>query len=200
MQKKLCSFALFKNLYMNLKSIISITGKPGLYKIVSQTKSGFIVESLAEGKKLPVYSTDKVSALEDICIYTTTEDMPIIEVYAKVYDTTKGAAAIDHNAKPEELRAYLANIVPEFDQERVYNSDLKKLFLWFNILVKSEFFKQQEAEAKKAGKKDDKKEDTKKVVDKKVTTKKVATAKPIAKKPSAAKTPIKKAAGSKKNG
>ena len=183
---------------MNLKSIISITGKPGLYKIVSQTKSGFIVESLAEGKKLPVYSTDKVSALEDICIYTTTEDMPIIEVYTKVYDTTKGAAAIDHNAKPEELRAYLAKIVPEFDQERVYNSDLKKLFLWFNILVKSEFFKQQEAEAK--AKKAEKNVD-KKVADKKVTIKKPTTAKPIvAKKPSAAKTPIKKAAGSKKNG
>lgn len=186
---------------MNLKSIISITGKPGLYKIVSQTKSGFIVESLAEGKKLPVYSTDKVSALEDICIYTTTEDMPIIEVYAKVYETTKGAAAIDHNAKPEELRAYLVKIVPEFDQERVYNSDLKKLFLWFNILVKSEFFKQQEAEAKKASNKDDKNEDVKKVADKKVTAKKPTSAKPIvAKKPSAAKTPIKKAAGSKKNG
>lgn len=181
---------------MNLKSIISITGKPGLYKIVSQTKSGFIVESLAEGKKLPVYATDKVSALEDICIYTTTEDMPIIDVYTKVYDTTKGAVAIDHNAKPEELRAYLAKIVPEFDQERVYNSDLKKLFLWFNILIKSEFFKQQEAEAKKAEKNVDKK-----VADKKVTTKKTTTAKPIvAKKPSAAKTPIKKAAGSKKNG
>lgn len=186
---------------MNLKSIISITGKPGLYKIVSQTKSGFIVESLAEGKKLPVYASDKVSALEDICIYTTTEDMPIIEVYTKVYDTTKGAAAIDHNAKPEELRAYLAKIVPEFDQERVYNSDLKKLFLWFNILVKSEFFKQQETEARETEKNADKKDDSKKVVDKKTTIKKVTTAKPVvAKKPSAAKTPIKKAAGSKKNG
>lgn len=185
---------------MHLKSIISITGKPGLYKIVSQTKSGFIVESLAEGKKLPVYATDKVSALEDICIYTTTEDMPIVQVYDKVYSSTKGKEAIEHNAKPEELRAYLATIVPEFDQERVYNSDLKKLFLWFNILVKSNFFKEQEAEEKKAEKNADKKEDAKKVADKKVTAKKVTTAKPIAKKPSATKAPIKKAAGSKKNG
>lgn len=184
---------------MNLKSIISVTGKPGLYKIVSQTKNGFVVESLVDNKKVPVYASDKVSALEDISIYTTTEDMPLIEVYAKLYESTKGAEAIDHNAKPEELRAFLAKVVP-FDQERVYNSDLKKLFLWFNILVKSDFIKNQEAEAKKevAAQKDDKK----KVTEKKTTApKKVAAAKPIiAKKPSAAKAPIKKAAGSKKNG
>lgn len=184
---------------MNLKSIISVTGKPGLYKVVSQTKSGFIVESLADGKKLPVYASDKVSALEDISIYTTTEDMPLLEVFAKLYESTKGKAVIDHNSKPEELRTYLAKTV-DFDQERVYNSDLKKLFMWFNILVTSDFFKQQEEEAKKAEKEGDKKDDKKKVADKKPTAKKPATAKPIAKKPSATKAPIKKAAGSKKNG
>lgn len=184
---------------MNLKSIISVTGKPGLYKIVSQTKNGFVVESLVDNKKVPVYASDKVSALEDISIYTTTEDMPLIEVYAKVYEFTKGEAAIDHNAKPEELRTYLAKVVP-FDQERVYNSDLKKLFLWFNILVKSDFIKNQEAEEKKEA--SAKKDDKKKVAEKKTTTtKKAPSAKPIvAKKPSAAKAPIKKAAGSKKNG
>ena len=133
---------------MNLKSIISVTGKPGLYKIVSQTKNGFVVESLVDSKKVPVYASDKVSALEDISIYTTTEDMPLIEVYAKLYESTKGAEAIDHNAKPDELRVFLAKVAP-FDQERVYNSDLKKLFLWFNILVKSDFIKNQEAEEKK---------------------------------------------------
>ncbi len=183
---------------MNLKSIISITGKPGLYKIVSQTKGGFVVESLADGKKLPVYASDKVSALEDISIYTTGDDMSLIDAYAKIYDSTKGKEVIDHNSKPEELRAFLSKIV-DFDQERVYNSDLKKMFLWFNILVKSEFFKKQEAEAKEE-KATAKKETVKKVTDKKNTAKKVVSAKPIAKKPSAAKTPIKKAAGSKKNG
>lgn len=185
---------------MNLKSIISITGKPGLYKVVSQTKSGFVVESLADAKKLPVYASDKVSALEDISIYTTTEDMPLLEVFAKMYESTKGKSAIDHNSKPEELRAYLVKIV-DFDQDRVYNSDLKKLFMWFNILVTSDFFKQQEAEAKKGEKDADEKDAKKKVADKKTATKKPATAKPVAaKKPSAAKATIKKAAGSKKNG
>ncbi|MCB9174319.1 MAG: DUF5606 domain-containing protein [Flavobacteriales bacterium] len=184
---------------MNLKSIISVTGKPGLFKVVSQTKSGFIVESLADGKKLPVYASDKVSALEDISIYTTTEDMPLLEVYGKLYESTKGKEAVDHNSKPEELRAYLAKVV-DFDQERVYNSDLKKLFMWFNIMIKSDFFKQQEAEPKKAEKGVDTKDTKKKVTDKKVTTKKPTTAKPVAKKPSAAKATVKKAAGSKKNG
>ena len=70
---------------MNLKSIISITGKPGLYSVVSQTKNGLIVESVGEGKRLPVYASDKVSALEDISIYTTTEDMPLAEVYKKEF-------------------------------------------------------------------------------------------------------------------
>lgn len=180
---------------MNLKSIISITGKPGLYKVVSQTKSGFVVESLSDGKKLQVYASDKVSALEDISLYTTNDDMPIVEVYSKINLSTSGAAAIDHNSKPEELRAYLSKIIPEFDQERVYNSDLKKLFMWFNILIKSDFFKQQETEDKKL------EENAGKKADKKVTSKKVTkVVKPISTKTSAAKTPIKKAAGSKKNG
>ena len=148
---------------MNLKSIISITGKPGLYSVVSQTKNGLIVESVGEGKRLPVYASDKVSALEDISIYTTTEDMPLAEVYNKVFEFTKGKEAVDHKAKPEELRTYLAGIV-DFDQERVYNSDLKKLFQWFNLLVKAGLLKPDEKEEKKAEKKDDKKAPAKKVI------------------------------------
>jgi hypothetical protein len=177
---------------MNLKSIISITGKPGLYSVVSQTKNGLIVESVGEGKRLPVYASDKVSALEDISIYTMKEDMPLAEVYTKVFEATKGKEAIDHKAKPEELRAYLGKII-DFDEERVYNSDLKKLFQWFNLLVKADLLKPEEKEEKKAEKKDAKKAPAKKAAAKKTTTAK----KPAAKTASAKATP-KKAGGVKK--
>tara|TARA_R110001592_G_scaffold72804_3_gene222478 strand:+ start:439 stop:963 length:525 start_codon:yes stop_codon:yes gene_type:complete len=167
---------------MNLKSIISITGKPGLYSVVSQTKNGLIVESVGEGKRLPVYASDKVSALEDISIYTMKEDMPLSEVYTKVFESTKGKEAIDHKAKPEELRAYLGKII-DFDEERVYNSDLKKLFQWFNLLVKADLLKPEEKEEeKKAEKKDAKKAPAKKAVAKKTTTAKTASAKAAPKK------------------
>lgn len=177
---------------MNLKSIISITGKPGLYSVVSQTKNGLIVESVDEGKRLPVYASDKVSALEDISIYTMEEDMPLSEVYTKMFDSTKGKEAIDHKSKPEELRAYLGKII-DFDEERVYNSDLKKLFQWFNLLVKADLLKPEEKEEKKAEKKDAKKAPAKKTAAKKTTTAK----KPAAKTASAKAAP-KKAGGVKK--
>jgi hypothetical protein len=178
---------------MNLKSIISITGKPGLYSVVSQTKNGLIVESVGENKRLPVYASDKVSALEDISIYTTKEDMPLAEVYTKVFEFTKGKAAIDHKAKPEELRTYLAGIV-DFDQERVYNSDLKKLFQWFNLLVGAGLLKPEVKEEKKAAKA----EGDKKAPAKKIAAKKTTTAKKPAAKTAAAKAAPKKAGGVKK--
>lgn len=174
---------------MNLKSIISITGKPGLFSVVSQTKNGLIVESVGEGKRLPVYASDKVSALEDISIYTTKEDMPLAEVYTKVFEFTKGKEAVDHKANPEELRTYLAKIV-DFDQERVYNSDLKKLFQWFNLLVKADLLKPEEKEAEK--------KDVKKAPAKKAAAKKTTTTKNPAAKTASAKAAPKKAGGVKK--
>lgn len=180
---------------MNLQSIISITGKPGLYKVISQTKNGLIVEAVADGKRLPVYASDKVSALEDISIYTINDDMPLVEVYQKIFDFTKGKEAIEHNSKPEELRTYLENILPEFDQERVYNSDLKKLFQWFNLLVKADLLKPEE---KKEEKKAEKKEAAKKAPAKKTAAKTTAAKKPAAKKTATAKSTAKKTTGAKK--
>jgi hypothetical protein len=177
---------------MNLKSIISITGKPGLYSVVSQTKNGLIVESVGEGKRSPVYASDKVSALEDISIYTMKEDMPLSEVYTKVFESTKGKEAIDHKAKPEELRAFLGKII-DFDEERVYNSDLKKLFQWFNLLVKADLLKPEVKEEKKAAK-----EEGKKAPAKKAAVKKTTTAKKPATKTASAKAAPKKAGGVKK--
>ena len=175
---------------MNLTSIISITGKPGLFKVISQTKNGLVVEAVADGKRMPVYASDKVSALEDISIYTINDDLPLADVYEKIYASTKGKAAIEHNSKPEELRAYLEKILPEFDQERVYNSDLKKLFQWFNLLIKADLLKPEA--------KEEKKEATKKAATAKKTAPKAAAKKSAPKKTTAAKGATKKAGNVKK--
>jgi DNA primase len=120
---------------MNLESIISVTGKPGLYKVLSQIKNGLIVESIVDGKRTPIHATDKVSALSDISIYTNDGDMPLAEIYEVIYKKTEGKAAVDHKAKGEELKSFMTSVVPNYDEDRVYNSDLKKLFQWFNMLV-----------------------------------------------------------------
>jgi len=153
---------------MDLESIISITGKPGLFKVISQIKNGLIVESLLDGKRMPVHASDKVSALSDISIYTYESDIPLSEIYDKMFEKTAGKAAIDHKAKPEELRGYFKEVIEDFDQERVYNSDLKKLFQWFNLLAENGLLKKE--------KKGDKKKDAAK---KETKPKKTATKKPV---------------------
>jgi len=177
---------------MNLESIISITGKGGLFKVLSQTKNGLIVESIEDGKRLPVYASEKVSALNDISIYTNEGDMPLKDVYEKIYKKTAGKPAVDHKASPEELRSFLVEVVKDFDQERVYNSDLKKLFQWFNILVEKGLLV---PEKKEAG-------DDKETTAKKASVKKTVPKKPVAKnttpKTSGAKGGAKSATPSKK--
>lgn len=128
---------------MSLERIISITGKPGLYMIISQIKNGLIVESVTEKKRLPVYASEKVSALSDISIYTYTGDVPLLEVYQKMAKKTGGKAAVDHKADASELRAFLESVIEDFDQDRVYHSDLKKLFQWFNILAENDLLKEE---------------------------------------------------------
>lgn len=163
---------------MDLKSIISITGKSGLHKVISQTKNGIIAESIIDAKRFPVYASEKVSAIEDISIYTTTKDVPLTEVFEKLVKKTEGKVALDHNSKPEELKKYLKEIV-DFDEERVYNSDLKKMFQWFNILINAGLLKLEVKKEKKTAAKDgekvaDKKKAAPKTVAKKTTITKAA--------------------------
>ena len=176
---------------MNLESIISITGKPGLYKVVSQAKNGLIVEAIPGGKRMPVYSSEKVSSLTDISIYTNDGDIPLVEVYKKLYKKTEGKSAIDHKSETDELRSFLKEVVKDFDQERVYNSDLKKLFQWFNILIEAKLLKPEVKKATKKG------ETKKAVATKKATTKKAPTYKQTSK-TSGAKGSSKTATPSKK--
>jgi hypothetical protein len=120
------------------KRILSIAGKPGLFSLVSQGKNMLIVENIENGKRVPAYATDKVISLGDIAIYTNEEDKPLYDVFQAIVEKT-GATAVDVKAldTPEKLRAYFGEILPDFDQERVHNNDIKKVFQWYNLLVKN---------------------------------------------------------------
>ncbi len=126
---------------MDLKGIISISGKSGLFKMVGQMKNGLIVESITDGKRFPAYASHKVSALEDISIYGYSEDLPLGEIYGKLFELENGQKSLDNKASTNEMRDKLRTIFPEFDEERVYASDLKKLFSWYNVLLENDLLK-----------------------------------------------------------
>lgn len=172
---------------MTISGIISISGRPGLFKVVAQGKNNIIVESLQDKKRFPVYASDRVSALEDISIYTYSEDKPLSEIFDAIFKKEKGATCISHKESEDKLTGYLIEVLPDFDQERVYSSDIKKVFMWYNMLHKAgELGKSDEKEevakekpkAKQATAKDGDKED--KEVKKAAKPKAKTTAKPKA--------------------
>jgi hypothetical protein len=120
-----------------LKTILSVSGKSGLFKLISRGKGMLIVESLIDKTRIPVYTKDKALSLNEIAIYTLNKEVPLHVVLTNVKNKENGEkAAIDPNAaKPDDLRAYLAEILPDFDRERVYPSDIRKLILWYNLLI-----------------------------------------------------------------
>lgn len=121
---------------MDLSKILSISGKPGLYLILSQTKTGALVESLIDKKRFPVFINEKINTLSDISIFTTDEDVLLKDVLHAIYKKENGGPCIDSKSDPKELKAYMLEILPNFDQDRVYASDMKKLFSWYNLLQK----------------------------------------------------------------
>ena len=121
-----------------LKTILAISGKPGLYKLISQAKNMLIVETVsAEKKRVPVYASDKVISLGDIAMYTDAEEVPLAEVLEAVTKKENGAvASLDYKkASQQELVDFMAAVLPNFDRDRVHTSDIKKLIQWYNILV-----------------------------------------------------------------
>ena len=122
------------------QTILSIAGKPGLFKLVSRGRANLIVESLDEQhKRMPAFSTDRVTSLSDIAMYTDAEDVPLMKILASLRDKEQGKeVSINYKkASSKELRDYFAEILPDFDRDRVHDSDIKKLFQWYNILVKN---------------------------------------------------------------
>ena len=123
-----------------LQTILSIAGKPGLYKLVSRGKSNLIVESLDEThKRQPAFATDRVTSLADIAMFTDSEDVPLGEILIKLRDKENGKVASLNWRKvsAKELQAYFGEVLPNFDRDRVHNSDIKKLLQWYEILVKA---------------------------------------------------------------
>lgn len=119
--------------------ILTISGKPGLYRLLSQGRNMFIVEAVdATKKRMPVYNSDKVVMLDDIAIYTDTEEIPLREVFAKIQEKEGGVLPFDIKAAtPEELVEYFESVMPDYDRERVYLTHIKKIYAWYNILVEN---------------------------------------------------------------
>lgn len=119
-----------------LREIISITGKPGLYKILTQGKRTIIVEELDNSKRFPVMARDKVVSLGDIAMYTRGEDLPLGKILDKAYAHYEGKTVdVKELAAKGALREEFAKIVPDYDADRVYDTDIKKFFTWYNLLV-----------------------------------------------------------------
>lgn len=137
------------------ETILSIAGKPGLYKLVSRGKANLIVESLDETKKrMPAFATDRITSLSDVSIYSETEDVPLMDVFAAILEKESGKTSSIAYRKIEskELRKYFAEIMPEFDRERVRDHDIRKLLSWYDILVSNgmtDFKEEEEGESKK---------------------------------------------------
>ena len=133
---------------MDLSKIIAISGYPGLFIVVAQAHNGIIVESLIDKKRMQAFSTFKISALDDISIFTTGDDMPLRDVLTKMRDSEKGEVSLGEKAGNEDLKAYLKKVLPEYDESRVHVSDIKKLINWYNLLHKNDLLKDTEAEVK----------------------------------------------------
>jgi len=134
---------------MTLEKIISITGKPGLYKILSQNKTSLVVESLIDKKRRPVTFRQQLSALKDIAIYTYDEEIPLKNIFKSIYDKENGLTSISIKASKQELLDYFREILPDFDEDRVYISTIKKIINWYNLLFNNKFdFKQLEINTK----------------------------------------------------
>ena len=160
---------------MVLKDFISVAGKSGLHTIVGKSKNNVIVESLKDKKRFPIFNTNKISALSDISIYTYDEEILLSELFDRIQKKYKKEAAVSHLESAEELKKVFEELVPNYDQEQVYNSDIKKVFQWYNILHDTDnLIKEESKEEKKesSGDADKKKEDSKEETKKEVKNKK----------------------------
>ena len=123
---------------MDLSKILSVTGKGGLFKLLSHNKTSFIVESLTDGKRFPVFPNDGVATLDNISIFTEDDDVSLQSVLLSIYKKENGAQSAVNVSDNNALKAYFAEILPNYDRERVYVSNMKKVILWYNQLVEKQ--------------------------------------------------------------
>lgn len=132
---------------MSLEKILSIAQKPGLYKLVTQTRGGFIAESLIDGKRISANLRSNVSLLSEIAVYTLTEEVPLREVFKKIKEKENEAqTSVSHKDSKDVLEEYFFDVLPEYDEDRVYVSDIKKIIKWYNLLQKNDLLNNLEAE------------------------------------------------------
>jgi len=165
---------------MKITDILAVAGKPGLYQVLASGSASIVVESMVDGKRSSVPGTARVSNLADITMYTHDDDVPLLDILNRMHDAQKGAEGPSHKGAAQTIRDFVDGIVPELDHDRVYQSDLKKLVQWYNLLVSKGAFpleapeKPEETPAEEAPKKEAKAE--------KKPAKKTAAKKPAAKK------------------
>ena len=167
---------------MKITDILAVAGKPGLYQVLASGSASIVVESMLDGKRSSVPGTARVSNLADITMYTHDDDVPLLDILNRMHDAQKGAEGPSHKDAAQTIRDFVDGIVPELDHDRVYQSDLKKLVQWYNLLVSKGAFpleapeKPEEAPAEEAPKKEAKagKKPAKKAAAKKPATKKAA--------------------------
>jgi len=131
---------------MDLSKILSISGKPGLYETLAQTKNGLVVESLSDGKKFTAFSHEKISSMEEISIYTTDEDRPLKEILKIIFEKQNGEKVLSHKSSATELKTFFKEMVPDYDEDNVYISDIKKVVNWYNTLVEHKLLDFEEDE------------------------------------------------------
>jgi len=180
---------------MSLDKILSIAGKPGLYRLVTQTRSGFVAESLLDGKKITVGIRSNVSVLSEIAIYTLEEEVPLREVFLKIQTKENGKkTSVGHKEEKIKLEEYFFEVLPDYDEDRVYASDIKKVIQWYNILQENgitdfaEEAEEDKAEVKPVKKESaEKKQGGEKAVSKKTSNQKTSGKKVTQKNPAAKK-------------
>lgn len=143
-----------------LKDILAISGEPGLYKLVSKNAKGVIIENLDTKKRMPYYSAAKISSLEDIAIFTEDEDKPLNEVLKAIKEKENGGPSIDHKSPKDDLISYFKEVVPDYDEDRVYASHIKKIINWYNTLQKNDLMDFETEDKEEKNDSPDKEENT----------------------------------------
>jgi hypothetical protein len=136
---------------MTLDKVLAIGGKPGLYKLITQTRGGFVAESLIDNKRISVSVQQNVSVLSEIAIYTLTQEIPLREVLSKIKEKENGkTTSVKPKDSKDKLEEYFFDVLPDYDEDRVYPSDIKKVLQWYNLLQQNNLLDLLEEEAEKS--------------------------------------------------
>lgn len=142
---------------IKLKDILSISGKGGLFRYIAQARNGIVVESIDDNKRHVAAATARVSSLEDIAIFTHDEEVPLADIFFMIHEKSDGKETLSHKSPVKELKSYFEELVPDYDEERVYVSDIKKVFQWYNQLLGHDLLEVVEKEEEESAEKEESK-------------------------------------------